>query len=118
MKVYKFSEVIKYFKSQSDLARILNVSRQAVSVWKSQDEIPLLRAYELEEIFKEKGVNPNIYDSTIKNNSVDYGYLNSSEVFLKHLRTKFEKELREKIEKELREKIKKEYVDKIKKMLD
>ena len=117
MKVYKFSEVIKHFKSQSDLARTLNVTRQAVSVWKSQDEIPLLRAYELEEIFKDKGVNPNIYESNTKNNSVDNELLSSSEVFLKHLRKKFEKELREEIEKELREKIKKEYEDKIKRML-
>jgi len=117
MKVYKFSEVIKYFKSQSDLARTLNITRQAVNFWKSQGEIPLLRAYELERILTEKGISPNVYESSTQNNPVDNDLDNSFEELKKQIRVVVEKELREEIEQELREKIKKEYEDKIKRML-
>ena len=117
MKVYKFSEVIKHFKSKSDLARTLNVTRQAVNYWKSRGEIPLLRAYELERILTDKGITPNVYESSTQNSSFDNDLDNSFEELKKQIRAVVEKELREEIEKELREKITKEYEDKIKRML-
>ena len=50
-------EVMKHFSnSQSELARQLNVSRQAVSKWFENDKIPLLRQYQIKDILNNMGV--------------------------------------------------------------
>lgn len=50
-------EVMKHFSnSQSELARQLNVSRQAVSKWFEKNKIPLLRQYQIKDILNNMGV--------------------------------------------------------------
>lgn len=50
MQQITLQEVMKSFENQSDLARKLNVSRQAVSVWFKDNKIPKLRQFEIQEI--------------------------------------------------------------------
>jgi|TARA_R110001599_G_scaffold54039_1_gene150455 predicted transcriptional regulator len=38
------------FKNQSEIARQLDISRQAVSLWFVRGEIPKLRQYEIKEL--------------------------------------------------------------------
>ena len=49
METMTLQKVMEKFDNQSDLARQLNVSRQAVSVWFRENRIPKLRQYEIKE---------------------------------------------------------------------
>lgn len=52
------TEVIKHFEnSQSALAEAVGVSRQAVHQWFKQNEIPLLRIYQIKEILDNRDAN-------------------------------------------------------------
>jgi predicted transcriptional regulator len=44
----KTSDVIQFYKSKSLVAKALGISKAAVSLW--GDEVPKLRAYELERL--------------------------------------------------------------------
>lgn len=46
------ADVVAYFGNQTKVAEALGISHVAVSRWK--DEIPLLRAYQIEELTKGK----------------------------------------------------------------
>lgn len=55
MEQVKLSDVMPHFNnSQSELAKALGLSRQAVNVWFKEDKIPLLRAYQIKDIISEK----------------------------------------------------------------
>jgi DNA-binding XRE family transcriptional regulator len=55
MEQIKLSDVMPHFNnSQSELAKALGLSRQAVNVWFKEDKIPLLRAYQIKDIISEK----------------------------------------------------------------
>lgn len=55
MEQIKLSEVMPHFNnSQSELAKALGLSRQAVNVWFKEDKIPLLRAYQIREMIANK----------------------------------------------------------------
>lgn len=45
----KIEDVLKYFESQSELARLLGLTRYSVSLWK-RDGIPPMRAIEIERL--------------------------------------------------------------------
>jgi len=52
------TEVIKHFdNSQSSLAEAVGVTRQAVNQWFKQNEIPLLRIYQIKEILDSRDAN-------------------------------------------------------------
>jgi DNA-binding transcriptional regulator YiaG len=46
----RYTEAIKHFGSEAQLARALGISRQAVNLWKSPDRIPKGSAYQLQVI--------------------------------------------------------------------
>jgi len=50
MEPMTLQKVMEKFENQSDLARQLNVSRQAVNVWFRDNRIPKLRQYEIADI--------------------------------------------------------------------
>ena len=55
MEQIKLSDVMPHFNnSQSELAKALGLSRQAVNVWFKEDKIPLLRAYQIREMIANK----------------------------------------------------------------
>ena len=55
MEQIKLSDVMPHFNnSQSELAKALGLSRQAVNVWFKEDKIPLLRAYQIKDIINSK----------------------------------------------------------------
>ena len=55
MEQIKLSEVMPHFNnSQTELAKALGLSRQAVNVWFKEDKIPLLRAYQIREMIANK----------------------------------------------------------------
>ena len=45
-----FEQVVTHFGSQAKLARALNVTRQAITLWKSADLIPPGNAVEIERL--------------------------------------------------------------------
>jgi len=55
MEQVKLSDVMLHFNnSQSELAKALGLSRQAVNVWFKEDKIPPLRAYQIKDIISSK----------------------------------------------------------------
>lgn len=55
MEQIKLSDVMPHFNnSQSELAKALGLSRQAVNVWFKEDKIPPLRAYQIKDIINDK----------------------------------------------------------------
>ena len=55
MEQIKLSDVMPHFNnSQTELAKALGLSRQAVNVWFKEDKIPLLRAYQIREMIANK----------------------------------------------------------------
>lgn len=46
----KISDAIKHFDTAADLARAINVTRSAVAHWVRDDEIPMLRQYQIEVV--------------------------------------------------------------------
>lgn len=50
----KFHEVLKLFGTQTNMAKQLDVTRQATTEWKRTDNIPRMRQYQIELLTKGK----------------------------------------------------------------
>ena len=49
-------QLIKYFGSQSNVARAFGISRASVSEWYLQNRVPVLRQHEIVSRFPESGL--------------------------------------------------------------
>jgi len=55
MEQITIAEAMKHFNnSQSELARALGITQQAVYLWVKEDKLPPLRAYQLKDIINSK----------------------------------------------------------------
>ena len=60
MEIITVDSVKDYFKNQSQIAKQLNISRQAVSKWFINGNIPKLRQFEIQEILKGRKAHSDI----------------------------------------------------------